>query len=34
MPKCPYCDFEGSEDEVDDHIVYMITVVKDKEHEG
>lgn len=30
--KCPYCRFEGTEEEVRDHIVYMTVVVKDKEH--
>lgn len=33
MEKCPYCDFEGTELEVDDHWVYMVTVVKDGSHD-
>lgn len=32
--KCPYCRFEGTEEEVHDHIVYMTVVVKDEEHHG
>ena len=33
--KCPYreCDFEGTQAEVDNHLSYMTTMVKDREHQ-
>ena len=33
MERCPYCHYEGRQDQVDDHLVYMTTMVRDPEHE-
>jgi hypothetical protein len=33
--RCPYgdCTFRGTSAQVDDHVVYMTSVVQDKDHE-
>lgn len=36
MPRrCPFrdCDFEGTDEEVADHVAYMTSVVCDREHD-